>query len=169
MTCRTYTRPELIFHIGYIIFLSICGVLTTISSFFSFHDITCMEDAVSAYFTTSFSLLIIAVDFFECRAMGARIYMDESGIGVRRFGRTKVFIKWNDIKEIGIGKLQTAFGSKEHVYFCDRNLDEKEKSDLVTLQYDTIHLAYIPKDWYNIMCGWMPVPVAREIVEKYVR
>ena len=53
---------------------------------------------IALCFTIFFALLILAVDFFECRAMGAQLYMNEEGIGVRRFGKTKVFIKWNEIK-----------------------------------------------------------------------
>ena len=98
MTCRTYTKKETVFHMFYIAFLSICGVLSAYSAVFGVLHICCTEDKIALCFTIFFALLILAVDFFECRAMGAQLYMNEEGIGVRRFGKTKVFIKWNEIK-----------------------------------------------------------------------
>ena len=124
---------------------------------------------IALCFTIFFALLILAVDFFECRAMGAQLYMNEEGIGVRRFGKTKVFIKWNEIKEVGTGNIPTPFGSKERVYFCDRELDEKGKSDLIILKYHTVHFSYIPKEWCEKISERLPVPLAKEIKEKYVR
>ena len=48
---------------------------------------------IALCFTIFFALLILAVDFFECVAIGSQIYMNEEVIGVSRFGKTKVFIK----------------------------------------------------------------------------
>ena len=169
MTCRTYTKKETVFHMFYIAFLSICGVLSAYSAVFGVLHICCTEDKIALCFTIFFALLILAVDFFECRAMGAQLYMNEEGIGVRRFGKTKVFIKWNEIKEVGTGNIPTPFGSKERVYFCDRELDENEKSDLIMLKYHTVHFSYIPKEWCEKISERLPVPLAKEIKEKYVR
>ena len=95
--------------------------------------------------------------------------MNEDGIGVRRFGKMKVFINWNEIREIGTGRIPTPFGSKERVYFCDRKLDEKEKSDLIILKYHTVHFSYIPESWYQKMSERLPIPITRKVKEKYVR
>lgn len=48
---------------------------------------------------------------------------------------------------IHTGNIPTPFGSKERVYFCDREPDENEKSDLIILKYHTVHFSYIPKEW----------------------
>ena len=169
MTCRTYTKKETVFHAAYIVFLSVSGVMASYSAVFALFNISCLEDKISVGFTIFFSLLILAVDFFECRAMGAQLYMNEEEIGVRRFGKTKVFIKWNEIKEVGTGNIPTPFGSKERVYFCGRELDENEKSDLIILKYHTVHFSYIPKEWCEKISERLPVPLAKEIKEKYVR
>lgn len=169
MTCRTYTKRAMIFHAFYIAFLSVFGILVAFSAVFALVNMRCLEDKISAGFTVFFALLIFSVDFFECRAMGARLYMNEEGIGVRRFGKTKVFIKWAEIKEIGTGKIPTPFGSKERVYLSDRELDEKEKSDLIILKYHTVHFSYIPKNWYQAMSEQLPIPIPVEIKERYVK
>ena len=169
MTCRTYTKKETVFHAAYIVFLSVSGVMASYSAVFALFNISCLEDKISVGFTIFFSLLILSVDFFECRAMGARLYMNEDGIGVRRFGKMKVFITWNEIREIGTGRIPTPFGSKERVYFCDRKLDEKEKTDLIILKYHTVHFSYIPESWYQKMSERLPIPITRKVKEKYVR
>lgn len=169
MTCRTYTKKETVFHAVYIVFLSVCGVMAAYSAVFALFNISCLEDKISVGFTIFFSMLILSVDFFECRAMGARLYMNEEGIGVRRFGKTKVFIKWNEIRDIGTGNIPTPLGSKKRVCFCDRKLSEKEKSDLIILKHHTVHFSYIPKSWYQKMCERLPIPITVEVKEKYVR
>lgn len=169
MTCRTYTKRETVFHTLYIVFLSLCGAFAAYSSVFGFLHICCNDDKIALIFTVFFTLLILCVDFFECRAMGARLYMNEDGIGVKRFGKTKVFIKWSEIKEIGEGSIPTPFGKKERAYFCDRYLSEDEKSDLITLKFHTVHFSHIPEEWYKFMCERLPVTPSDEVKEKYVR
>ena len=168
MSRRTYTKTQTLLHAAYIVFLSVSGLLASYSAAFALCHISCPEDKIAAGFTIFFAALLLSVDFFECRAMGARLYMNDEGLGVRRFGKTKVFLRWNEIKEIGIGNIPTPFGSKERAYFCDRTLDENEKTDLVTLKYHTVHFSYIPKEWYEEMCRRLPVPLPAEIREKYV-
>lgn len=163
MICRTYTPRETVVHMAYIVFLTVCGALTAFSAGFAFTHIACSEDIIAACFTTSFSLLILSVDFFECRAMGARLYMDERGIAFQRFGKTKVFIPWEDVQDVGRGRMPTAFGSKELVYFCDHKLSEEEKHDLIILKHHTVNLYHIPKDWYAKLCEWLPSPLTGEI------
>lgn len=169
MTRSTYTKREAVFHAVYIIFLSVCGLLGVVSTVYSLENICCNDDKVAVCFSLFFTLLIISVDFFECRAMGAKLYMNDDGIGVRRFGKTKVFIKWNDIKEIGTGSIPTPFGSKKRVYFSNRELSEDEKNDLIILKYHTVHFSYIPKEWYEEMKGKLPVSMSKEVEDRYVR
>ena len=134
MTCSTYTKKALVFHALYIVLLSAAGVLAAYSAVYTFSHISCREDVIAGGFTVFFALLLLSVDFFECRAMSAKLYVNEDGLGVRRFGKTKVFIRWDDIREIGTGSIPTPFGSKERVYFCDRMLEEGQRSDLITRQ-----------------------------------
>lgn len=169
MTCRPHTIPETISHVGYILFLSVFGVMAAYSSLFALPYINCFEDVVSTIVNILLTGMVLSVDYFECRAMGARLYMDNEGIGVKRFGKTKVFKKWGDIKEVGTGKVQTVFGMRERVYFCDRVLTEEEKADLVTLKRHTVLFSYIPQKWYAAMCERLPVPIAPEIADKYVK
>lgn len=169
MTRRTYTKKETVFHAAYIAFLSVSGAMAVFSAVFGILNIGCAEDKIAVGFTIFFAALILSVDYFECRAMGARLYMDENGIGVKRFGKTKAFVKWNDIKEIGTGSIPTPFGSKKRIYFCDRKLDEKERTDIVILKYHTVHFSYIPKEWYEKMSELLPVAMAEEMKKEYVR
>lgn len=168
-TCGLYSKMELISHLGYIAFLSFFGIFAALSTVFAFSNLSCPEDAISAVVTLVLSVMILAVDFFECKALGVRMYMDEKGIGIRSFGKTKNSLSWNDIREVGMGKMQTVFGSKSCVYFCDRKLEEKEKSDLVTLQYETVSFSHIPKNWYSSICEKLPVSMPDEIREEGIR
>lgn len=169
MTCSTYTKKAMVFHALYIVLLSVSGVLAAYSAVFGVVHSSCTEDAIAACFTVFFALLLLSVDFFECRAMGAQLYMDEDGIGVRRFGRTKVFLHWKDIREIGTGRIPTPFGSRERVYFCDRALDAGQRADLITLKYHTVHFSYIPRDWYPALQSRLPVPMPKELEVRYVK
>lgn len=168
MTCRTYGKKETVFHMAYIAFLTVRGVTGAYSAVFGLSHITCREDAILAGFTVFFALLVLSVDFFECRAMGARLYMNEEGLGIRRFGRTKVFIPWENIRDIGTGSIPTPFGCKKRVYFCDRKLSEQEKNDLITMKYHTVHFAHIPGEWYPRMRQRLPIPIPAEIEADYV-
>lgn len=147
----------------YIVFLTACGMLATYSAVVAICHIGCTEDQIAAGFTTFFAVLVLSVDFFECRAMGARLYMNDDGVGVKRFGKTKVFLRWEEIREIGTGSIQTPFGSKRRIYFCNRELDEKEKSDLITLKFCTVYFSHIPKKWYREMSKRLPETVRSEI------
>lgn len=169
MTCRTHTKKAAVFHTAYIVFLSVCGLLSAYSAAYALHYISCTEDVIAVCFTIFFALVILAVDFFECRALGVRLYMTEDGIGIRRFGKSKVFIRWDSIREIGTGHIPTPFGSKERVYFCGRKLTERERSDLITMKHSTVHFSYIPKNWYSKMRERLPIPMPEEIVKKYVK
>lgn len=169
MTCSTYTKREKILHAAYIALLTVSGVMAAVSAVYAILHICCRDDLIALGFTLFFALVILAVDFFECRAMEAQRYMDGEGIGVRRFGKTKVFLKWNEIREIGAGSIPTPFGSKDRIYFCNRKLDEEEKTDLVVLKYHTVHFSYIPKEWYQEMKRHLPVAMPKDLEEKYVR
>lgn len=169
MTCRTYTKKETVFHTAYIAFLTVCGLMATYSTVYAFTRISCLEDKIAAAFTAFLALLILSVDFFECRAMGARLYMNREGIGVGRFGKTKVFMRWSDIQEVDFGSIPTPFGSKKRVYFCNRRLNEQEKTDLIILKHHTVHFSYIPKEWYPILCERLSVTIPQEVFEKYVQ
>ena len=169
MSCSTYTKRAMVLHAIYIVFLSVFSAMVTYSAVFGVIHANCTDDIIALCFTIFLALLALSVDFFECRAMGARLFMNEDGVGVRRFGKVKVFIRWDEIKEVGIGNIPTPFGSKERAYFCDRKLDEKEKTDLVTLKYHTVHFSYIPKKWYGKMCNSLSVLIPAEVREKYVR
>ena len=168
MTCSTYTKKAMVLHAVYIVFLSAFSAMVTYSAVFGVIHANCTDDRIALCFTIFLALLALSVDFFECRAMGARLFMNDDGIGVRRFGRVKAFVRWDEIREIGIGHIPTPFGSKERAYFCDRQLSENEKTDLVTLKYHTVHFSYIPKEWYAGICARLPVPLPAEIAEKYV-
>ena len=169
MSCSTYTKRAMVFHAIYIVFLSVFSAMVTYSAVFGVIHANCTDDIIALCFTIFLALLALSVVFFECRAIAARLFMNEEGIGVKRFRKVKVFIKWNEIKEIGIGNIPTPFGSKERAYFCDRKLDEKERTDLVILKYHTVHFSYIPKEWYEEICSRLPLPIPAEIKEKYVR
>lgn len=168
MTCVTYTKKGTILHVAYIVFLTVIGGGVSYSAVYGATHIGSSDDRIALGFTIFFALLILSVDFFECRAIGARLYMNENGIGVSRFGRTKVFLPWNDIREIGLGSIPTPFGKKERVYFSNRKLNETERADLITLKYHTVHFSHIPKEWYGKMSERLPVPMPEEIRKKYV-
>lgn len=158
----------MIFHIVYTICLTIFGVICSYSAIYALCHITCAEDVIAVCFTLLCAILALAVDFFEFRAISAKQYVDDEGVGVKRFGKTKVYMKFDDIKEVGEGTILTPFGNKKRVYFCNRKLDESEKSDLITLKRQTVHFAHIPEEWYGIISEKINVPVADEIKEKYV-
>ena len=169
MSCSTYTKRAMVLHAIYIVFLSVFSAMVTYSAVFGVIHANCTDDIIALCFTIFLALLALSVDFFECRAMGARLFMNEDGIGVRRFGRVKVFIRWDEIREIGIGTIPTPFGRKERAYFCARKLDENEKTDLVTLKYHTVHFSHIPEKWYGEICSRPSVPVPAEVRETYVK
>ena len=106
MTFRTYTKKGVFFHAVYIVILTVSGILAVYSAVFGALHISCKEDKIALGFTVFFALLIISVDFFECRAMGARIYTNAEGIGVRRFGKTR-----KSAQEAFLRRLEASNGS----------------------------------------------------------
>lgn len=169
MTCRTYTKKETVLHALYIALLTACGGFAAYSSVFCAAHIGCTDDRIALGFTVFFAVLILSVDFFECRAMGARLFMNEEGLGIRRFGKIKVFIRWGDIRDVGTGYIPTPYGRKRRIFFCDRLLSEEEHSDLITMKYHTVHFSRIPKEWYGEICRRLPGALAGRIGQDDIR
>lgn len=165
MSFKTYSFKIILLHSLYIAFLSFFVVITIISAIYGFINMTNYYDAMAACFVLLLSILIFLVDFFECRSLSARIYVNDLGIGIKHFLKIKVFIKWDEIKEIGIGKITTPFGFKSRIYFSSKVLSDEEKSDLVTMKYHTVHLSYIKDELLDIIYKNIPTPLIETMKE----
>ena len=73
--------------------------------------------------------------------------MDDVGIGIKRFGKVKLFINYNDVKEIGIGKSITPIKTVEKVYFSSRKLTQDEINNLDLVQNEILYFDKLDSDW----------------------
>lgn len=169
MIKRTYTTKQIVIHALFITFLLIISTMLTISIIYNLLNINCREDLVAICVNIIFDFLMIASIFFESRAYFSKIYITDEGLGIKRFKKVKVFIKWSDIKDIGICHIPTPYGSDERIYFAEKVLTDEEKENMITLKHHTVHFTYIPKSWYQKMTEHLPLEIPLEIKEKYVK
>lgn len=94
-----------------------------------------------------FSLSVWASFYISLRSLQTTIFVNEDGMGIKRFNKTKIYIKYEDIKEIGIGKALTPMGEKQKLYFATRSLSQTEKNNLDLLQNEIIYFTNLEDDW----------------------
>ena len=58
-----------------------------------------------------------------------------------------ILIKYEDIKDIGIGKAMTPTKAKEKLYFSSRILTKEEKENLDLVQNEIIYFTKLDSDW----------------------
>lgn len=165
MKFSTHNKGNLIFHIVLIILLSLSEVIALTSFIYALNKINVFEDIVSEIINFLFALLILFVLYFEIRSLCAYIYLDEEGIKVKRFNRTKVYLKWNEIQDIGICNIPTPFGYTKRVYLSNNILTEDDKIDMVTIKYNTVHFSYMPKEVYDFISKKVSLDVPKEVKE----
>lgn len=94
-----------------------------------------------------FSLSIWASLYIAIRSLITRIFVNDEGIGIKRFGRVKLFINYQDIKEIGIGKSMTPIKTVEKVYFSSRKLTQDEINNIDLVQNEVLYFDELDEDW----------------------
>lgn len=94
-----------------------------------------------------FSLSVWASFYISIRSLQTVLFVNEDGMGVKRFNKTVLFIKYKDIREVGIGKAITPRGEKKKLYFAIRSLSQTEKNNLDLLQNEIIYFTYLNEDW----------------------
>lgn len=151
ITTRTHTVKSIAAHSIHMVVLLIFAVISTHSFFYNLKYIQGTENIIIEIITASLATLLWGVLYFEVRALTAVLYADNSGIGIRRFGKTKVYLKWSDICEIGVGKIPTPYGYAERVYLSSKKLSDSEKNDLITIRFHTVYFSYIPMDFADMI------------------
>lgn len=163
MITRTHSAKSTAIHSLHMIFLLIFAVISTHSFLHILKYIQGTESIIIEVITGALAVLLWGVLYFEVRALTAVLYTDDDGIGIRRFGKTKVYLKWNDICEIGIGKIPAPYGHAERIYLSDKKLSDEDKNDLVTIRFHTVYFSYIPKTFAEMIqnkCGLSLPPEA---------
>lgn len=94
-----------------------------------------------------FSLSIWASFYIAVRSLITRIFVDDVGIGIKRFGKVKLFINYKDVKEIGIGKSITPIKTVEKVYFSSRKLTQDEINNLDLVQNEILYFDKLDGYW----------------------
>ena len=94
-----------------------------------------------------FSLSIWGSYYITIRSLLTKIFVNEKGIGIKRFGKVKLFIEYKDIKDVGIGRAMTPTKTKEKLYFSSRILNQEEKNDLDLMQNKIIYFTNLDSDW----------------------
>lgn len=146
------TRLSTISHTIYTVVICILAFLCTFGLFYDLSHIHVWEDYVGTVVEFLFALLLWCIVFFEIRSFGSKLFIDDNGISIKRFHKTKVNLQWHDICETGIGFIPTPIGSKKRLYLATKHLSDNQKQDLLTLKYETVHFSYLPKGWTKIIC-----------------
>lgn len=151
MIIRTHSAKSTAVHSLHMAFLLIFAAVSTYSFIYGLNYIQAAENVIIEFITGAFAILLWGVLYFEVRALTAVLYTDDNGIGVKRFGKTKVYLKWDDICEIGVGKIPAPYGHAERVYLSDKKLSDEDKKDLITIRFHTVYFSYIPKEFADMI------------------
>lgn len=151
MTTRTHNLKSTVFHAVQIVLLLTFACISTYSFLYCLPYMKHAENVIAEIVTAFLAILLWGVLYFEVRAVTAVLYTDENGIGIKRFGKTKIYLKWNDIGDIGVGKIPTPYGYAERMYLSDKKLSDEEKHDLITIRFHTVYFSYIPKRFADMI------------------
>lgn len=152
MITRTHSAKATVVHGIYMAVLLIFAAVSTYSFLYDLNYIHETENIVIIeVITGALAVLLWGVLYFEVRALTAVLYTDGDGIGIKRFGKTKVYLKWNDICEIGVGKIPAPYGYAERIYLSDKKLSDEEKTDLITIRFHTVYFSYIPASFADMI------------------
>lgn len=169
ITTKTHSTKSTAAHCVHIIILLIFAVISTYSFFYDLKYIVAAENVIVEITTAVLALLLYGVLYFEVRSLTAVLYADDIGIGIKRFGKTKVYLKWTDICEIGVGKIPTPYGYAKRIYLSDKKLNDTEKNDLITIRFHTVYFSHIPKAFADMIqkkCN-LSLPIeAKRIIRK---
>lgn len=151
MIMRTHSVKATAIHGIYMAALLVLAAVSTYSFLYCLRYIEGAENIIIEAITGALAVLLWGVIYFEVRALTAVLYTDDDGIGIKRFGKTKVYLKWDDICEIGVGKIPAPYGHAERVYLSDKKLSDEDKRDLVTIRFHTVYFSYIPKAFADMI------------------
>lgn len=127
------------------------AVICTYGFLYDLSRLKIKDDVIVTGIELFFVLMLWCVVFFEVRSFGSRLFIDDDGIGVKRYKSIKVYLKWSEICETGVGYIPTPFGNKKRIFLSAKHLTDEQKRDLLTLKYETVHFSYIPKGWTEII------------------
>lgn len=151
MTTRTHTAKSMAAHIVHMIVLLIFAAISTYSFLYDLKYINGSEIIIIESITAVLAVLFWGVLYFEVRALTAVLYADDNGIGIKRFGKTKIYLKWADICEIGVGRIPTPYGYAERIYLSDKKLSDEDRRDLITIRFHTVYFSYIPRAFADMI------------------
>ena len=151
ITTKTHNAKSMVAHLVHIIIMLILTIVSTYSFFYDLKYMVAAENVIVEIATAVLAMLLYGVLSFEIRSLTAVLYADDDGIGIRRFGKTKVYLKWADICEIGVGKIPTPYGYAKRIYLSSKKLSNSEKNDLITIRFHTVYFSYIPKAFADMI------------------
>lgn len=172
ITTKTHSAKSIAAHAVHIIIVLVFAIMSTYSFIYDLRYIVAAENVIVEITTGALAVLLYGVLYFEVRSLTAVLYADDIGIGIKRFGKTKVYLKWNDICEIGVGKIPSPYGYAERIYLSDKKLSDEDKNDLITIRFHTVYFSYIPQSFADMIqknCNLSFPPRGREETEELKR
>lgn len=166
MITKTHSAKSTAVHIVHMAVLLVFAAMSTHSFFYNLKYIASSENIIVESVTAMLAVLLWGVLYFEVRALTAVLYADSDGIGIRRFGKTKVYLKWSDICEIGVGKIPTPYGYAKRIYLSDKKLTDEEKRDLITIRFHTVYFSHIPSSFADMIQKKCNLPLPPEAEER---
>ena len=169
ITTKTHSAKSIAAHAVHISIMLILAVISTYSFIYDLRYIVAAENVIVEITTAALAVLLYGVLYFEVRSLTAVLYADNDGIGIKRFGKTKVYLKWADMCEIGVGRIPTPYGYAKRIYLSDKKLSNADKNDLITIRFHTVYFSYIPKAFADMIqkkCGLALPCEAEKIIRR---
>ena len=130
---------------------SICMFLLSIFFLYSFIfnliNAKTIKEYLLSLMVLCFAISIWYSFYISIRSLSTIVFINEKGMGIKRFNSIKLFIKYEDIKEINFGKAKTFTGEKRKLYFAKRSLTLEERSNLDLLQNEIIYFTNLNSSW----------------------
>ena len=144
-----------IFTVG-IIIAAICCTVYAVVGFDKFQNPNALFSEVIVILV---ALALWGIAAYTLRSISTNVTVDENGMRVFRFGITQVFIKWDEIVEVGIGQTPTSQGRISKLYFSNTELTDEIRNDLDNAQRCTVYFSNPSQEWLDYIKKYCPLPL----------
>lgn len=108
---------------------------------------------------------VFGAAYYLARSLITVRKVSEEGLSLSRHGRIVLFIRWEEIAEVGIGKAPTPRGDIRKLYFSTRPLTADEKNDLNKAQKCSFYFSHLNAEWLSYLKSHSPLALPEEAGE----
>ena len=100
---------------------------------------------------------------YTIRSMFTQICADDEGLSLLRFGKKRMTIRWDEVTEAGVARLDTMQGGLQRMYFSRVPLTDEQRNDLDRARGDVVCFNRLSPELIDFIERRCPVPLSDEL------